>query len=316
MRAGRALLAGLLLALLVGLPLAGPAAAEPALRYVSRMGPSLPPEAPVPPTLSASDITRGPGLTEHRAGAFTARNWSEGASLAAARADGSWLGWSIAGAVPFDLGPLRLGLSRHPNGPQAVALQLRVEGGPWQTVAQIDGLAQNSLTELSADLSHHARIASTEFRLYGWGAGSWNGWLQLSNLPGAEAALVLGVAPGAPGRVEASKTVRVLGRDGAGCDGAAPPPAPQPALPGACLEYRIELENPGAAPVTALRVVDILPPFLLFVGTAQEGLGSAATVLAPAAGTDCAVASCRVELLGGELGAGRSGWIVIRTLLH
>lgn len=308
-----------LLALAMTLLLAGGAAAEPVLRYVSQMGASLPPEAPVPATFTASDITRGPGPSEHRAGSFTTRDWSQGQSLAAAQSDGSWLAWSIAGEAPFDLGLLRLGLSRHPNGPQHLALRLRVDGGPWHTVAQIDGLAQNSLTELSADLSGLAGVASAEFRLYGWGARHWNGWLQLLDLPGSGAALMLGVAPGEPGRVDAVKSVRVLARDGSGCSGFGPVSGsaePQPALPGACLEYRIDLTNPGAAAVTELRVVDDLPPFLVYAATVLEGLGTTATLLAPPSGTDCAVTPCRVELRGGLLGAGQTGRIIIRTLVR
>jgi len=307
------------LALAVLLLLPGVAVADPVLRYVSQMGPSLPPEAPVPPQLAATDIIRGPGLDAHQAGAFTARNWSRGNSLAAARTDGAWFGWSVAGEVPFDLGPLQLGLSRHPNGPQHIALRMRVDGGAWQTVAQIDGLAQNNLTEITADLSAFVGIASVEFRLYGWGARRWNGWLQLKNIPGSGAAFTLGVSPGEPGRVDVVKSVRVLSRDGTGCDGVGPsaaPADPQPALPGACLEYRIDLANPGGAAITALRVVDDLPPFLIHAGAGQEGLGPTANLLTPAPGTDCAVAPCRVELLGGRLAAGETGHIVIRTLVQ
>lgn len=49
-----------LLALAMTLLLAGGAAAEPVLRYVSQMGASLPPEAPVPATFTASDMAVSP----------------------------------------------------------------------------------------------------------------------------------------------------------------------------------------------------------------------------------------------------------------
>lgn len=101
------------------------------------------------------------------------------------------------------------------------------------------------------------------------------------------------------------------------------------AIPGACIEYVIEVENTGAtAPATNLSINDILPAEVTFVSAtldtpttgfvddpAVAGVGPTLTV--PAANTDCdgTGATCDITLDDAILAAGSLGQIRIRALV-
>lgn len=131
----------------------------------------------------------------------------------------------------------------------------------------------------------------------------------------------------------AAKTVGIIAQNGAGC-AAAPSfplgafPTTELAIPGACVEYRITVQNTGddaAADASDLELVDVLPSGLTFVAAFQNGFTggdfntpAASTICdgAPAAGTACTV---ELTSTGAATAAGlahnSTGTIVIRALV-
>lgn len=125
----------------------------------------------------------------------------------------------------------------------------------------------------------------------------------------------------------AAKTVGIISEDGAGCT-VAPSfptlpafPTTEHAIPGACIEYRITVENTGddaSADASDLELVDILPDGLTFVNAYQNGF-TGGTFNKPAANVNCDSGACTVELT--STGAGTpaglafssTGVIVIRA---
>jgi len=116
------------------------------------------------------------------------------------------------------------------------------------------------------------------------------------------------------------KLVRVFDQTGQGCASfpGTPAPAPQAAIPGACMEFVIRTTNIGSAAATDLQIIDVLGPEFVFVTAEAVGFdGSAASFLLslPQADTDCASAHCAVQMQDAGLAPGQFGEIRIRTLL-
>ncbi len=121
-----------------------------------------------------------------------------------------------------------------------------------------------------------------------------------------------------PADIDASRTVHVHAQDGLGCEilPGTPPAAPGAAIPGACIEYRIALENIGGSVATDLSMVDMLAPDFIFVAAQAQGFGAAGSTLqTPPAMTDCATVSCEIRLEDGALDVNEVGKVIIRGLL-
>ncbi len=124
----------------------------------------------------------------------------------------------------------------------------------------------------------------------------------------------------------AAKTVGIISEDGAGCS-TAPSfplsafPTSEHAIPGACVEYRITVQNTGddaSANASDLALVDVLPDGLTFVNAYQNGF-TGGDFNKPAANVNCDSGACTVELIsvGAATPAGlafnSTGTIVIRA---
>lgn len=132
--------------------------------------------------------------------------------------------------------------------------------------------------------------------------------------------LLAGGGPATEPEITASKTVLVHGLGAAGCASIPGQPGGTglPAIPGACIEFRIDTANTGSATAEDLQIVDTLGSRFVFVSASATGFGGtpAPPVLTmPPAQADCAVASCEIRLQDAALDPGQSGRIVIRTLL-
>ncbi|MEP1230305.1 MAG: hypothetical protein ABJG88_06485 [Litorimonas sp.] len=127
--------------------------------------------------------------------------------------------------------------------------------------------------------------------------------------------------------IEAIKTVSVFSEDGSNCatiPGAAD--ADAYSIPGACVEYVIEVTNEGTAVATDIVVNDTLPDELEFTTAVFGGDftgGSFNSPTLPGAGTDCGApsGSCVVNLTGATLPApsgaatSTSGTVTIRAIV-
>lgn len=120
--------------------------------------------------------------------------------------------------------------------------------------------------------------------------------------------------------VSANKTVEIITQDGSGCANfATTAVAGAYAVPGACVEYVIAVENDGTADATAITISDTLGIELEFVESQLAGALSG-TLTDVASGTDCDATPCLVSLASGTLvgdggGAATTGSIVIRALI-
>ena len=105
--------------------------------------------------------------------------------------------------------------------------------------------------------------------------------------------------------ITAVKTVDVFSQDGTGCEiaGFTAPTGNQYAIPEACMEYTITVENAGSSDATDIVLTDILPPELLFARADFAGFTTGAfdSVTFPSLNQDCAVTACTVTLTGATL---------------
>ena len=105
--------------------------------------------------------------------------------------------------------------------------------------------------------------------------------------------------------ITAVKTVDVFSQDGSGCEvaGSTAATGNQYAIPEACMEYTITVENAGSSDATDIVLTDILPPELLFARADFAGFTTGAfdTVTFPSLNQDCATTACTVTLTGATL---------------
>lgn len=118
--------------------------------------------------------------------------------------------------------------------------------------------------------------------------------------------------------ITASKTVSIFSEDGTGCASIPGTPAAgeQFSIPGACVEYVIEVINAGgSASATAIDLSDTLADELEFIAADASGF-TGETVTAPAANTDCTGGACVINMTGATLAASTTGYLTIRALVQ
>lgn len=107
--------------------------------------------------------------------------------------------------------------------------------------------------------------------------------------------------------LSASKTASVFSEDGAECENLAATPPTEPAtpvaVPGACIQYNITVQNTGPVAATAVELADNLPAQLAYVTSGLAGWQAGSL----------SVAGNTLTLTGGELGAGQTASITIRA---
>ena len=92
------------------------------------------------------------------------------------------------------------------------------------------------------------------------------------------------------------------------------------AIPGACVEYRIQIQNTGANTANELAIVDTLPGELQFVDAQRYNFTGGAWT-EPATNANCSTATCTVSLTSptgnlASLAGNTTGMIVIRALVR
>lgn len=111
--------------------------------------------------------------------------------------------------------------------------------------------------------------------------------------------------------IDATKAVTVFAEDGTGCATIPGTPATgeQYAIPGACVEYTITINNTGGTDATDLVVNDILPSDITFIAASATGFtnGAFATPALPSANTNCDASACVINFTGATLDNGSDG---------
>ena len=332
-RAGQALALTILLVLCAGW--AARAGAEVLLSYTAFEGAWELPTDTLAPGITALPVTRGPGLAPVALGddSFASTGWTVEGDRAQAEAEGSYLSWAFEASSPIELTSLELGFRRGGHAPEQFRIEVSTDGGvTWSDIhSEYLNNASSQQRVLDLTVEDLGEATSFKFRLYAWDArrqGNNNnpGTIRLENTltaPGSGAlrAIVLGGTPAAlPAEVEVDKSVAVHSQDGDGCgDLAGPrPPGPQAAIPGACLEYRIDTVNTGEGSAAELRIIDTLGPEIIFVEAAHAGYDTSAPEFSfstPPAHTDCGVGACVVRIDDAALAGGEAAEIIIRGIL-
>lgn len=118
-----------------------------------------------------------------------------------------------------------------------------------------------------------------------------------------------------------SKTVSVHDKSGTGCDliPGSPSGPPGAAIPGACLEYDISLENTGTESASLAELSNILDTRVTFVTANFSGIDDsdpAFVFSTPSPMTDCSTASCEIRVENGVINGQSTGEVVVRVILN
>ena len=169
-----------LLTVAAALALTGaPAVAATIVTYSSSTG-SLAPSY-VGTDIYATDIMRGAALNEARSDSLASRDWSQATSMDDAIKAGSYLTWGFKSVVPLALESFGIAFQRSPQGPQSIALQMAVNGGPWSLLFDFHApdFTHNSAWIASAAFPELLDVTNAMFRFVGWNAGNQAGTLLL-----------------------------------------------------------------------------------------------------------------------------------------
>lgn len=130
------------------------------------------------PNVTGDVLARGSGLTQNSGGDFNSRDWSQGADLATAISDGSFLTFGVAADPGFtiDLTDLDFFLDNSGTGPDSFQTQYNIGSG-WVDLGAV--FDPNNGTLFNQDLSSIGPVADIDFRFVGWGASSAAGTADL-----------------------------------------------------------------------------------------------------------------------------------------
>ncbi len=233
-----------------------------------------------------------------------------------------YLTWGFTADHPVILDGIWLQLTRDGSGTREFRVDVSIDGGAFQTVGSSATLGQNtnSLQWFTIDLADAEVRESAVFVLYAWGATGSGGALIIEDAGSAPAqhGIVIRGEP-MPAQLEAEAAVMVFSENGADCaDLAASPPTggaqPQAAIPGACIEYRLDVTNIGGRTAHEVYLVSTLPGVLTVLATGRASWDETA-----AAGfslsLDCASGGCSVTVENGIIPVGATAKITVRATI-
>jgi uncharacterized repeat protein (TIGR01451 family) len=118
----------------------------------------------------------------------------------------------------------------------------------------------------------------------------------------------------------AQKTVIVFSEDGSGCaDANATPPADPvnpAAIPGACMQYTISVQNTGPAAAQAVNLTDTLPANLTLINAFRNAWVETDPSFAFNFTPGCSDGTCSVEVENGIIPANATTTITIRATVN
>jgi len=125
---------------------------------------------------TASALIRGSGLGAGTGATFNSSGWSDEPT--------DYLEWGWSSSVPLDLSDLDIRYDRSTSGPSVIGIQLSINGGGYTSIFSDASVNVNGEDNLDIDLSAFDRVTSASFRLFGSGASSGTGTLDIEPLTG------------------------------------------------------------------------------------------------------------------------------------
>lgn len=281
--------------------------------------PSLPPSAtPLGDGITGQDLSRVGVEWNQGAHTFNSSSWP------LVFDDQRYVTWGFTTDRPYQLSEMLLRVRRSNTGPEFFRVYMQVgtdppvEVMPEQTLPG-EGIASVNLVTVPIDQIIDGDV---RFFLYGYGASSNAGTFTIRNAtrpapPPTAQQRAIAIRGRPVARLEADKDVMVFSEDGSACGdlGAGPPAEPEnpAAIPGACIQYTISVQNTGSVAAQNITLVDELPGNLSFQAAGLGANWGAGTTLAtPSAGCS----GCEVSLGNGLIGAGETATITIRATVN
>lgn len=286
-------------------------------------GPSLPASAsPIGAGITPVDLSRTGVSRANVNNGFNSRNWP------AAFDSAFYLQWGFDASTPYILSHLTIVLQRSNTGPDEFRIDMSVDNQPFVTV-HTGSLPEHdkrvSVPVTLGTVDDGVEVAgSVRFRLYSHGSSNTNGTLRVQNDPPAspdihERGIVIRGRP-ALAELEAEKEVMVFSEDGTGCGDltALPPIEPEnpAAIPGACIQYTITVQNTGPVAAQAVNLTDALPASLTLVNAVRNGWIDTDPEFAFNFTPGCSGGTCSVEVQNGIIPANTTATLTIRATIN
>jgi uncharacterized repeat protein (TIGR01451 family) len=288
------------------------------------------PATSVPGGFTATDVTRVNLTPRNGNNTFNSRSWQPNSTSPAGGP--SYLEWEIDfGGSSHTISSMDIGYRRSNRGPQDIELQASVDAGTtWITLLVQTGITvtTNRRTGVGAATAIDTSLVpatsgTVMFRFFGSASDRASGTFRIRDVSG-DPAITIVAAPANLPVISASKIVRILSSDGTSCtDFAVSPPAgPSPAaIPGACVDFLIEIENTGTADASRFNVSDTLPGSFTFIAAQRSGWDETSpapnpfSFSTPAAATDCGATACEILIENGVVADGTSAFVQVRAIL-
>lgn len=173
--------------------LAAPSHAATLASWVSTNGETLAPTT-LAPGVSGGTIVRGFGLNQNTGGTFNSNGWTIGGSAFVAFTNGDFLASdTITFDDAVDLTSLDLAYDRSNSGPNAISIDIAVNGAVFFDFFVDTAVAENSTSTASLDLSAFGAVTSFGFVILGYNATLEAGTFDLENrLTGGQAVVLSG----------------------------------------------------------------------------------------------------------------------------
>ncbi|MGY6535543.1 MAG: hypothetical protein ACXIVG_09390 [Pararhodobacter sp.] len=291
------------------------------------------------PELTALPILRH-GVTPHNnpaAHAHSSVNWPETEDFDDLDLD-HYLSWGFETEIPYLFSEMVIHIRRSGTGPKDVRLVAIIDGNDSAPVHLLDASPPDTgngtpfpvVPDPTTYPDGIPVTASIEFRLYGWDAGSSSSGVfsfrnagttnaQRANPPITGRAIVIRGRP-ALADLEAEKDVMVFSEDGSACNdpSASPPTEPEnpAAIPGACIQYTISVQNTGPVAAQAVNLTDALPASLTLVNAVLNGWDETGPDFAFNFIPGCSGGTCGVEVQNGIIPANTTATLTIRATIN
>jgi uncharacterized repeat protein (TIGR01451 family) len=260
-------------------------------------------------------VTTVGGEYQARPNEYRTRNWDAGPVVDLTK----YVQFGLTADKPLVLADLYLRVMRSASGPTDYRVDMKVDGGSFQTVGS-GTVLEDIITQNIFDLGEVVVTEEVVFRVHPFGGGSGRFSLIDHGSSIEHRAIIMMGREVLLASLSAEKVVSVVSETGADCSdlGAAPSGDPlAAAVPGACVEYLIEITNTGESAAENVLVTTLLPGMLTVQAAGRSGWDETAPAPDAFAFTSaCDSGGCTVEIANGKLAVGATATVTIRATIH